>query len=34
MLRLRVARHLPRLDAELAAGVSPRRSDEHARHAL
>ena len=33
MLRLRVACHLPRLDAELAAGVSPWRSDEHALRA-
>jgi hypothetical protein len=33
MLRLRVARHLPRLDAELAAGVSPWRSEEHALRA-
>jgi MoxR-like ATPase len=33
MLRLRVACHLPRLDAELAAGISPWRSDEHALRA-
>jgi hypothetical protein len=31
--RLRMATHLPRLDAELAAGVSPWRSDEHALRA-
>jgi hypothetical protein len=33
MLRLRVACHLSRLDADLAAGVSPHRSDEHALRA-
>ena len=33
MLRLRVVCHLPRLDAELAAGVSPSRSEEHALRA-
>ena len=33
LLRLRVASHLPRLDAELAAGVSPWRSEEHALRA-
>jgi hypothetical protein len=31
--RLRMATHLPRLDAELAAGVSPWRSEEHALRA-